>query len=165
MARINRSDVIQKAVNDLAISTSSDKIPNETLDKIQLTYDLNKKFSNFIFAFGQSTSGTFNNAFPSVSAGSEIYLTAVTMSYAKDAACDIATGNIALSVTPDSSNVSTILLRSSVITLTAQNSDITLSFPYPIKIKAGSPLVVSGTFSLGVLRRDFTAVGFITSSN
>jgi len=167
MVRINRSDVIQKAVNDLGISTSGEKIPNETLDKVQLTYDLNKKFSTFILSGSQSTTGQISVTLPTVSAGGEIYLTGLNVSYIKDATCDIATSvsALALNVTPDASNVSISIFRPTTITLTAQSSDVSIALPYPLKLKVGTTVTMSGTFSAGVLARSVSIIGFTTSSN
>ena len=165
MARINRTDVIQKAVNDLALSQSSDKIPNETLDKVQLTYSLNKKFSSFVSYGSANTTGTMSLGTPAVSVGAETYLTGITASFAKDATCDLATGSIGLSIIPAESNVATTILSFSVITLTAQNQTLSMSLPYPLKIKGGSAISFASTFSLGVLTRSLSAVGFTTSSN
>lgn len=165
MARINRSDVIQKAVNDLAISGNTDKIPNETLDKVQLTYDLNRKTSSFIITGGQSTTGSIIAAFPTVSIGAETFITSVHLSYNKDATCDIATGTLNLAITPELTGLSTALVRCSIITLTADKDNIVLTFPYPLKVKNGSTITYAGTFSLGVLRRDYEIIGYTTSSN
>lgn len=165
MARINRTDIIQKAVNDLAFSTSTDKIPTETLDKVQLTYDLNRRFSSFIVSTGQSTSGTITLALPSISAGAEIFLTSINYSFVKDATCDTATSALSISVTPDASNVATQILRPSVLTLTAERDGGILSLPYPLKVKPGTSITMLGSFTAGAMRRDLTATGFITSSN
>jgi len=165
MARINRSDVIQKAVNDLAISTLVDKIPNETLEKVQLTYSLNKQFSNFIVTGTSSSSGTLTVSFPTVSAGSDTFITSLNLSFIKDATCDVGTGNLNLSIQPDGGPVSTSIFRFSVITLTAQNSEISIPLPFPLKIKNNTTMTLTGTFTLGVMVRSINAVGFTTSSN
>jgi hypothetical protein len=164
MARINRSDVIQKAVNDLAIS-GNEKIPNETLDKVQLTYSLNKKYSSFSLGFGQSTTGVSTATLPLVSPGSETYITGLNLSFIKDAACDIATGNLTLSVVLDQSGVSTNIIRLSVLTLTAQSENVSLSLPYPLKVKNNTNISVTGSFTLGNCRRDYNIIGFTTSGN
>lgn len=164
MARINRTDVIQKAVNDLALNVSVDKIPNEILDKVQLVYGLNRHFSNFLVSGTQSTSGNLSVSFPTTTKG-DIYLTSVTASFAKDATCDVGTGRITVSITPDNSNISTPIISFAVITLTADSQTVTYSLPYPIKIKEGSSLVFGGTFTVGVMTRNLSAMGFTNSSN
>lgn len=165
MARINRSDVIQKAVNDLALSPSDDKIPNETLDKVQLVYSLNKHFSSFNIAGSSSATGTITLTLPTVSAGSEIYITALTFNMVKDATCDIATGRLGLNGTPDASNVSVSLLSIPVITLTADSVHLTMPLTYPLKMKPGTTLTITTTYTVGVMSRFCSVMGFITSSN
>jgi hypothetical protein len=163
--RINRSDIIQKAVNDLASSASGEKIPNETLDKVQLTYGLNRQFSSFVSSTSITTTGTLSLTLPSVSAGAEIYITGITASFAKDATCDIATGRIAVSVTPDASNVSTNIFNFAVLTLTADAQTVVYTFPYPLKVRAGATPQITGTFTVGALTRALSVVGFTTTSN
>jgi len=165
MARINRSDIIQKAVNDLAISTTTDKIPNETLDKVQITYDLNRKFSNFLVSNGTGTSGTMTTTMPTIDTRGEIYLTGITFALIKDATCDIATGLITIKVTPENQGIAKDIMIFPVITLTAQQYNAEFSLPYPLKLKPNTNISVTGTFSLGVMQRSCCAVGFISTSN
>lgn len=165
MARINRTDVIQKAVNDLALNVSVDKIPNEILDKVQLVYGLNRHFSNFVG--GNSSTSTGSNSFtlPSVSAGGEIYITALQVALAKDATCDQATGTVSLTATLDSTGLSTNLIQIPIITLTAQSEDITLSLPYPLKLKPGTNITFTASYTAGLMSRAYKVYGFTTSSN
>jgi len=165
MAKINRSDVIQKAVNELAFSTSSDKIPTETLDKVQLTYDLNKKFSNFLKSETSPITGTITITLPSVSAGAETYLTGISIGITKDATCDNALGAINLSIIPADTNVAVTFLRIPVLTLTAQSENKTLSLAYPLKVKNGSTITSSMSYTAGLASREISVVGFTTSSN
>lgn len=166
MARIYRSDVIQKAVNDLALSPSVDHIPQETLDKVQLTYSLNKQFSSFSVFNGSASTGNITVTMPSTTKGQEIYLTSLMLSYVKDVTCDVGTGAIVITGTTDQAGISVSLLRSSILTLTAERDTVVLTFPYPLKLKSGTDLTVTGkNFTAGSLRADATACGFITSSN
>jgi hypothetical protein len=165
MAKINRSDVIQKAVNDLAISTSTDKIPNETLDKVQLTYDLNNKFSQFVVGVTGNATGTLTTNLPNVSSSGETYITALQLSLIKDVVCDQAQGLISLSLTLDKTNLSTIILSIPVLTLTAQSENVFLSLPYPIKVKNNSAITCAASFTAGLLTRNVRVMGFVTSSN
>jgi len=164
MAKINRSDVIQKAVNDLGL-IGNDKIPTETLDKVQLTYDLNRKFSEFVVTNSSTTTGTNTTTLPTVSQGGSIYLVGVATDMIKDATCDQATGIMAVTATPDSSGVASNLIRIPVITLTAQTFSTYISFPYPLKIKPGSTMGFTASFAAGVMSRAIGVYGFTTSSN
>jgi len=165
MARINRSDVIQKAVNDLAISATTDKVPNETLDKVQLTYDLNKRFSSFVVNTSSTTTGTMSLSLPTVDARQETYITNLLYSFAKDATCDIATGALTVQPTSDLQQIAKNLIHVAVITLTADAQTINVSFPYPLKVKNNSSIACGGTFTVGLLSRTVSVVGFTTSTN
>ena len=165
MARINRTDVIQKAVNDLALNVSVDKIPNESLDKIQFNYSLNRELINYLTSTSSTATGTLSLALPSVSAGSEILLDYITFSFAKDATCDVATGSLPIAITPDSSGVSTACGGAAVLTLTADSQTFTIVFPKPIKLKPGTTITSTGTFTVGAMSRRMSAGMFVRTSN
>jgi len=165
MARINRTDVIQKAVNDLAISTSMDKVPTETLDKVQLTYSLNKAFSSFCVSSVRSVTGTGTVSLPAIDERGEIFITSINYNFIKDATCDIATGSIVVSITPKESGVSSTIIQRGVITLTAQSENVQVDLPYPLRLKPNTSLTHTGSFTVGVLVRSVTVIGFTTTSN
>ena len=165
MARINRSDVIQKAVNDLALSVSDEVIPNQTLDKVQCVYSLNKQFSSFIISSQSASTGTLTLTMPTVDSRSEIYITGADFDMVKDATCDIATSTIGLGCTPDSQGIAKTLLGISVLTLTAQQQHAHVDFAYPIRVKNNTNLTVGTTYSLGLMSRSASVYGFITSTN
>jgi len=166
MARINRSDIIQKAINDLALSTTADAIPTETSDKVVLTYDLNKKFSNFIADSSKSTTGTLTVNLPTTDSKSDVYVTGFDVSIIKDSTCDLATGNQFFTLVPDAQGIAKTLVQIPGIALTAQDAHVHADLTYPIKVKANSSVTLTpGTFTVGVCVRGVTVIGFITSSN
>jgi len=165
MARINRSDVIQKAVSDLGLSSSGDKVPNETLDKIQLTFDLNKKFSSHSIASSSSSTGTVTLTLPTIDPRSQIYLCGIDYGLIKDATCDVATSSLLVTCTPEAEGIAKSIVQVPVITLTAQTEHVSVDFAYPIRLKANTNMTYTGTFSVGVLVRALSARLFITSSN
>lgn len=166
MARINRSDVIQKAVNDLALQPAADKIPSETLDKVQLVYYLNKQFSSFAGNATATTNTAATITLPSISAGGETFITGIHASYVKDSTCDIAIGQASITLIPAETNVAVAPIKFPLLTLTAQQESEFLSFPYPIKVKNASAVTFStGTYTVGLLSRSVSVTGFTTSSN
>jgi len=165
MARINRSDVIQKAVNELGLSTASDLIPNQTLDKVQLTYDLNKKISSFLLSASSTATGTMTITLPIVSVGAEIYITGIDYGLVKDATLDQPTGRLSVLVTPDFSNLPTAICAAEILTLTAQDIHINMNLPYPLKIKNGTSITNVATTTVGNISRTLSIMGYITSSN
>jgi hypothetical protein len=165
MARINRSDVIQKAVNDLAISTSTEKIPNETLDKVQLTYSLNRQYSNWVESIYSTATGTQTLTLPTIDSRSEIYLTSLDFHIIKSVLCDIATSNVIVNITPFESGIIKGIIQVPQITLTASENHVHCDFTYPIKLKSNTNITAPGNFTAGVLLRTISATGFITSTN
>lgn len=165
MARINRTDIIQKAVNDLALSTSGTIIPNETLDKVQLVYSLNSQYSNFISNGNQTTTGTMSTAVPIVGNGQRVFVTSIDVHMIKDATCDAATGAITIGMTPNNIGISKNIAQVGIIALTAQSEHININLPFPIEVKSAGTITLSGTFTAGVMVRTISVAGFTTSSN
>jgi len=165
MAQINRSDVIQKAVNDLNLQPGTDKIPTETLDKVQLTYGLNRQFSSFVLRAGQTTSGTLTCTAPTLGTGQEIYITQIGASITKDATCDMASGNMNVTLTPDGSGVSVNIPVITMLTTTAQDQAVVIPLPYPLKIKPNTNITQANTFTAGTCARGIFVMGFVTSSS
>jgi hypothetical protein len=165
MAIIYKSDVIQKAVNDLALSPANDKIPSETLDKIQLIYGLNSEYSNFTINGASTTSGALNIPMPTIDAQrQEIFITTIIVSIAKDATCDAATGPFILSGTA-ADGIARNMLNIEAITTTALQETIPLALTYPLKMKPNVNMSLSGTFTVGSCVRAVSIYGFIKSSN
>jgi len=165
MARINRSDVIQKAVNDLAISVSDSIVPSETLDKVQCTYSLNKQFSSFVASSSSTATGTLTIFTASTDLRTDTYLTNVQVSFAKDAICDVATGVLAINCTPFDIGITKAIGNIAVLTLTADAQTLNISLPYPLKIKPGTTVQFSGSFTVGAMSKGGSVTYFQTTSN
>lgn len=161
MARINSTNVIQKAVNDLGLSTSHDNIPTETLDKVQCTYDLNTHFSNFFLGTQSTTTGTLSILVADPKR--DFYITNISASYVKDATCDSATGQYTIGVT--NNGLAKNFLQFPIITLTAQSSRIDLALSYPLKCDRNTNITFGGAFTVGVLVRNISVIGFYKDSS
>lgn len=88
----------------------------------------------------------------------DFYLTNATLSYAKDATCDIATGNILLSATVN--GVAVGIIRLAVITLTAQQDTVSVNFNPPLKLSRSTGINLTGSFTVGTLSRGATIQGY-----
>jgi len=161
MARVNRTNVIQKAVNDLAISLSSEKvIPNETLDKIQLVYSLNSQFSNIVRSVNKTTTGT--STVYTLGSQEDFYLTSIQLSATQDATCD----GVLYQVTGTVDGVSRALCSLRVPPLTAQGNLVSnINFSHPIKIDPNTTISIVESFSVGTSASTTTITGFKLSSN
>lgn len=163
MARINRSDQIQRAVNDLGISAASEKIPNETLDKVQLTYDLSQILPNKVATAASSVSSGSGTAF-TASSTADTYITGIALSIVKDSTCDMATGVIAIRATIDGTLKN--ILSLALLTLTAQNQTAVMTFPNPLKVSRGGTVgYLAPTFTVGTASFSVNVNYFQTSSN
>lgn len=88
----------------------------------------------------------------------DFYLCNVQFSFSKDAACDVATGSIGIQTTID--GAAQIIIRLPVITLTAQNNTLSFNFVKPLKIDRGVTLILTGTYTAGVMSRTGNIVGY-----
>jgi hypothetical protein len=163
MAKIYKSDVIQKAVNELGIQVSSDKTPSETLDKIQCTYNLNRNTSNFVLSGSGSTTGAITINTAVVNTNSETWITGIGLGVVKDATCDIADGRINVTVNTID-GISRTIISIPVLTLTAQSENVFYSLPYPIRLQNNTAITTTNSFTVGKLNRSFVVFGYYTSS-
>jgi len=144
MARINRSDVIQKAVNDLSLSASDEKIPNETLDKVQLVYSLNKQFSNVCVTNAYTTTQTLVTQY-TIGANEDFYLTSFSISNMSDVTAD----NTLIRLKVTINGISRELCTMVKLTTTAFSDSISMSFPYPLKLDKGTTIQFGNAFAAG----------------
>lgn len=149
MATIFQSEVIKRAIDDLKLAPAREKIPSEIADKVLLTYDLKKKYSDLIFTGTSSASG--NVSVMAADNDYETYITAAHFSFAKDVTCDVASGRIGLNIIVNGANKDLCSLP--VITLTAQTGTCVISMPYPLKIDRNTAITTNLSFAAGVLTR------------
>jgi len=157
MAQIERNSIIQKAINELRLNPSAEKIPKETSDKIQLGYSLNPNYTEEVKSVATSSTGNFDIV-SATSSVKDTYLTFVTLSIAKNAAANTTTESLILRTTINGASRDILLIN--FIDLTALDSTITLPLPYPLKVDRNSAItVLNGNFTAGVCRRG-ASVGF-----
>ena len=113
-------------------------------------------------ARGGASTSTGNITVYTTPAGEDFYLVGYSASYAKDATCDIATGRIQIATTIQ--GVSRDIGGFSVITTTSQYDSLSVTFDKPIKLDRAVTVVMSGTFTLGVLSRQISIFGFIVQT-
>lgn len=145
MAKIQSSEIIQKAIKDLRLDAGRERIPSEASDKIVLTYLLNKERADIAKRGVRNTTGT--STVYSTPANKDFYVTSAFLGLVKDATCDAATGRIELTATINGE--STAILCIPTLTLTAQSENLSIAFPYPIKIDRGTNITHALTFAAG----------------
>ncbi len=89
----------------------------------------------------------------------DFYLTGIHLSYVKDAACDLATGAIFVSVTID--GVLTSILQLATLITTAQAESEYLNFDKPLKLDRGTTITLgNNTFAAGACPRAGSIFGY-----
>lgn len=165
MAVIQNSDLIQELVRVSKTQSAFDlprtlsPIINPTLETHPfLVVPINVVKNNQSAATGTVTVYTA----PTAAQKAKAWLWGFTVSYVKDATCDIATGRLALQITQ--LGVTRDLMAFPVITLTAQSERASIMLPKPILLDPGTSIVYPVTYSLGVMSRTCTAFVYEESS-
>ncbi len=91
-------------------------------------------------------------------ANKDFYLTGLSFSIAKDAACDATSGNISVTGVIDGQVVAIATI--SGITLTALQDTITMQFPFPLKLDRNTAITQTYNFTAGVCRRVINVHGY-----
>jgi len=105
--------------------------------------------NNKAASFARTTTGTAS--LYASSAINKTYITGLQVSFIKDAACDIATGDINISTTIG--GISTIIARFAVITLTADTQSVYIDFKHPLLIDRSATISFTATYAVGLMVR------------
>lgn len=117
-----------------------------------------ERYSNIIFLTNGTTSASSNTAGTAAS-DKDTYITGCSLAIIKDATCDVADGVVAARITVE--GVIKNVLTLPVLTLTAQATQLSIAFRYPIKVDRGSALqVVQGTYTAGKFLRSIVFHGY-----
>ena len=143
------------AIKEALSANTLEGLPNQLMEKITAVINVNPfhtRVINKVIQGGQTTTGSFSANL--TSDGHDYYLYALSASFAKDAACDAATGFLNITFTQE--GATKYLHRFAITTLTAQNANIYVSFPTPIKCDGNNtPVSFDGTFTVGLCSRAF----------
>lgn len=158
MAKINNTDVIQKLVDELNLQVGSDIIPNETADKILPVFQINSDVvevsaptANIVRS---GTAGGGSATIYTTPSTGEFYLTNVHFSISADSIASDATGEMTIDIDGTTQD----LIKTKMISGSTQTENISLNLQNPIKIDAGSNIVISTT--LATLDVEATIVGY-----
>lgn len=161
-ATIYNSDATRALIAGAGIQTSSDRVPSELADKTLPMIDQTPDFHRVIgFSSTNSTGNTGALTIHTASAVKDTYITNLSFSIVKSAACDIATGDLTITGLIDGKGTSSALGTIGVLTTTLERDTIQIVFPVPLKMaRSGTIALSSVTFSLGALQRSATATGY-----
>lgn len=162
---IKKQDIIKEIVEITGAQSTTDVIPNLVSGMIMPVIDVNpKKYRkiNLVKAASSLTTGTATLYTTPNTNNQDFYLTGVQLYVQKDATCD--SSSVILAVTPAETGLATSIITLPMITLTANNISVTREFTYPIKIAKNSSITLTGTFSVGVLYRGSSLMGYIVDT-
>lgn len=138
MAQINKVEVVDIAKNKLGLQPGIDPLPNQSSNFVQPVISMDVPYCEI--ARGGSTSSTTTTVY-TTDANKDFYLTGAVLSLTKDAICDIANGKVQMNVTIGGATQNVLAL--SVLTLTAQDKSVGLSFSPPIKIDRNQAITIT----------------------
>lgn len=138
----------------------SEGIPNQLAEKVVPVMEVNPKLTKTLdIVKYTNTSGTSNATIYTVP-DQEFYLKGAQLSIIKNATSDVATGSYGLLATIN--GVSTPILSLALLTLTAQEQSICISFINPIKVdKNTSILLASAASTAGTMVRTGIIYGYL----
>jgi len=159
MAQIQNTSTI-KEIRTAAGLSISEGFPQQLGNQIVPVININPKdyrTSQFI-RFNQSgSSGALSIA--TTSEKKDTFITACSMGIIKDAVADMTTGYVSIIVIID--GLERHIVSMPTLTLTAQNSFISVSFPSPIKVDRNSAITLhTQTHSVGVASKSASIVGY-----
>lgn len=161
MATIYNSNLTKELVDVAKIQTSRDSTPTQLADKVVPVIDVNPKHSrigNFnVQRIGDNSTGS--KTIHTAASDRETYITGISITMIKDAACDAATAS-SCQITISVGGLTCSLISLSLITLTAQSFNINREFSIPIKIDKGSTVNWSATYGAGVMVRSCCLNGY-----
>jgi len=142
------SQVVSEIIESFKLDRYVDKIP-AAIPVIEVSPKLLQDTRNASGVL--ATSGVITVLSGTLNPTTRVRLKTIIASIIKDATCDVATGSIG--VTATMGGTSKNLISIPVITLTAQEQSIAISFPNPILIDVGTSVLMSGTFTAGAMVR------------
>jgi hypothetical protein len=143
MAKITRTSVIEQCRSIAGINEAVESSPSILGSIVSPTLDLNPRFTNLL-KFNSATA-TGNSAVYVTPIDKDCYITFASLSYKKDAACDLA--SVAINFVQNGATVR--LLTMELVTAVQLTDNIVCSFPYPIKVDRGTQINSAGTFAAG----------------
>ena len=151
------SQVTAEIVDALKLDVNVDKIPSPVP-----VVDVGRKSrSGFSYLSTSSATGTMSLAASVLGTDrSEVYVTCINLSIAKDNVCDIGTGTVVVRLTQADTGITDNAVSLACITLTAQASNITMLFDRPLKLLRNTAITCNVTFSVGTMSRSFVVAGF-----
>lgn len=158
MATIYNSDLTKNLVEGARIAVARDNIPNQLAEKVVPVMEVNPKL---LRTLDVCKSATLNNATSAnlitTPADMDFYLTSAAISFIKDATSTATTLNITYT---DQFGTGQTALRVVCFTLTAENGQLAVTFPYPVKCARNSTIQITSDTNVANIRASGSISGF-----
>jgi hypothetical protein len=150
-----QSPEMQHSIYNATRYNPSENIISEFADKVVLTAEVNPLMFPELWKIantGGSTTGNLTILAANASNTKERFMVGASLAFIKDVTCDMATGALTIQAVLDN-GINSAILQLPTLTLTAQSSQLYVSFTRPIKFSSTDVVTVSGTFAAGACMR------------
>jgi len=97
----------------------------------------------------------------SVGSREEFFITSASLSLVKNDTCDLASGTWGITVQPYGEATAKVFLNISLLTLTAQNQTVSISFPSPLRVARSTDIRISAcSHTAGSCVRSASIIGY-----
>jgi hypothetical protein len=158
--KIYNSELSTELREGAKIQQGIDPTPSELADKVIAVMEVNPKLlRNIEILASAATTGTGASTIMTTPRDKDIYVTEITLGIIKDVLCDVATGTYAINTTIN--GVSRPLVNTPILTLTAQNQNLVISFSRPIKLDRNVTIALaSASSTAGIFNRSTIIFGY-----
>lgn len=154
MARIHKSELTDN-LKRLSGLQQSEAAPNQITNWVQPTLSVDPSHAHIAKFNGSNTTGVV--VAYTTPTDKDFYITSLHASLSKDAACDLVTCHVQCVINGETIS----LLIGYNPSLTANNYNRDISFPFPIKVDRNSNIQITGAFTVGVCYRGIAVSGFL----
>ena len=161
--KINNSDLTKELIEGAKLSSAIGTIPSEMQTTVVPVMEVNPRLlrkCNIIRSSILTTNA--NGTLLTASTTQQTFITSCSVAFIKDIVCDMSSG-LGPGIDLVQGGATVRLCYFPIITLTAQNDSMTMSFDPPILIDKGSAVTANrgSAFTAGVCVRAMTITGYV----
>lgn len=164
MATVNNSQTLLELREAAQLQQGKDSTPQLLGDRIIPVMEVNPKLlrrSQIVRTVSRTASGGPSTMYTTPTM-QDFFLTGLWLSFSKNAACDISTGNVTITVTPFGESGKTFTLP--VLTLTEERQCLYWTFP-PLKLARNTTIALnSTTYAAGLLSVTAGCIGYVVDN-
>ena len=155
MPTIQQGELLRDA--SVLLELRAEGCPDHLKDDVQLTFPLQKFYADISRGMTSTVTSTGQTIY-TIPADKDFFLTFAQLSYTKDAACDcVAVQLNGTSFDGLAVNILSLLMNPLIL----NNDNLTGSYTYPIKLKAGTNITLIGSFTVGTMTKRGVIQGFL----